>query len=144
MWIKWIVLAVWHALKQGSTGKSEGTPKPRSLWPMAVAILVLGLTVLAGLWMAGRYAEYWAGRNAREAEREAVYQELEADYQRQLQERDAQLSRYETTAETLRAEVEWARVHVANREREIATLKESASDEILQCLRVVIDPLLVP
>ena len=111
-----------------------------SLWPIAVVAVALVLVA----WMAKSYLTNRDMQDVYNRERDTAFQDLRASYQTELADRDAQIERHEATVAEWRAEIEWARAHVANREREIAQLKASAPDEILECLAVVVDPAFVP
>jgi len=70
--------------------------------------------------------------------------ELMANYEQELRLKDLQISLQQDSLEAIEAEVEWARVHVAQREDQIALLREGFSDEVNLCLDTIIDPAFAP
>lgn len=70
--------------------------------------------------------------------------ELLDDKDRELALKDLQLLISEESNATLIAENKWAKRHVAQREEQIAQLREGFSDEINICLDTYIDPIFAP
>lgn len=99
-----------------------------------VSSLVLGG---ASHWVRDKWTAYQAGQI------ETLRQtELLANYENELKLKDLQIEMQEQSITTLEQENKWAVRHVAQREEQIAELREGFSDEVNLCLGVYIDPIL--
>ena len=70
--------------------------------------------------------------------------ELIINYENELALKDVQLEVQEESLRVKAEEVVWARRHVAQREEQIALLREGFDDETNICFDMLIDPVLAP
>lgn len=102
-------------------------------------VIILCLLIGTGVWARGmlRDRELAEFKNAQVEE---ALRRKDAEIAR----REQDLADIEELNKSLQAEVDWARVQVNRREREMADLKAASTIEVQECLELVIEPGFLP
>lgn len=102
-------------------------------------VVILCLVIGTGVWARGmlRDRELAEFKNAQVEE---ALRRKDAEIAR----REQDLADIEELNKSLQAEVDWARVQVNRREREMADLKAASTIEVQECLELVIEPGFLP